>query len=109
MDRHIPRTLFFSAAPDFADFVPAQSVELVLNSAEGEAWTVRMSPGIERFIGWYPRLGGIDPGGPLMVFREACGDDERSPPPRSRVPVPHRRRQGAVRRMMGGLRRRFGS
>jgi hypothetical protein len=112
MNRHHP--LFFAAAPaSFAavpsGVAPGQSVELVLNSAEGEPWTLRMSPGIEQFVGWYPRLGGIDPGGPLMVFREACADDERSPARETGGSGSQPRREGPVRRMMGGLRRRFSS
>ncbi|MEA3014175.1 MAG: hypothetical protein QOD42_2720 [Sphingomonadales bacterium] len=43
-------------------------VELVLRLAEGEAWTVSFSPGIERFIGHYPRLPEIAPDGTLLTF-----------------------------------------
>jgi hypothetical protein len=43
--------------------------ELVLRLPDGGAWVLSVSPGIERFIGFYPRLDGIDAGGPLLEFR----------------------------------------
>jgi hypothetical protein len=47
----------------------APRVELSLFDAEGLPWTLSVSPGIERFIGFYPRLDGIDGGGPLLEYR----------------------------------------
>jgi hypothetical protein len=53
-------------------FGPAASrVELVLRAGDGKPWTLSVSAGIERFIGYYPRIDGIDPGGPLLRFRSA--------------------------------------
>ena len=49
----------------------ASCVELVLRLADGSPWRLTVSPGIERFIGYYPRVDGIDPGGPLLRFRIA--------------------------------------
>lgn len=43
-------------------------VELVLRLADGSPWRVRFSAGVERFIGPYPRLGGIMSDGPLLEF-----------------------------------------
>lgn len=43
-------------------------VELVLNTPDGRPWRLTVSPGMERFIGYYPRVEGIDPGGPLLRF-----------------------------------------
>jgi len=54
------------------DFVfprQAEAVELVLRLPDGRPWSLTFSPGIERFIGYYPRLDGIDPGGALLTFR----------------------------------------
>jgi hypothetical protein len=44
-------------------------IELLLWQADGQPWSVSFSPGIERFIGAYPRLDGIDAGGPLLEYR----------------------------------------
>jgi hypothetical protein len=56
-------------------FLPADAdpgrLELVLRLADGSPWRLTLSPGIERFIGYYPRIDGIDPGGPLLRFRVA--------------------------------------
>lgn len=49
----------------------ARRLELVLRAADGSAWTLSVSAGMERFIGHYPRIEGIDPGGPLLSFRLA--------------------------------------
>lgn len=43
-------------------------VELRLTLPDGSPWSVAFSPGIERFIGPYPRVEGIDCGGPLLSF-----------------------------------------
>jgi hypothetical protein len=43
-------------------------VELRLRRPDGSPWSVVFSPGIERFIGYYPRLEELDCGGPLLVF-----------------------------------------
>jgi hypothetical protein len=45
-------------------------IALVLAGADGESWTVTMSPGIDRFIGRYPRLESIAAGdSSLLAFR----------------------------------------
>jgi hypothetical protein len=46
-------------------------IELLLRRADGSPWRLTVSPGMERFIGSYPRVEGIDPGGPLLRFRVA--------------------------------------
>lgn len=46
-------------------------VELVLRLADGSPWCLTMSRGTERFIGYYPRVDGIDAGGPLLRFKVA--------------------------------------
>ncbi|HEU0134944.1 MAG TPA: hypothetical protein VFR28_08980 [Allosphingosinicella sp.] len=43
-------------------------VDLVLRLPEGEPWVVSFSPGIERFIGHYPRFEAIAPEGTLLTF-----------------------------------------
>jgi len=55
-------------------FVPPRAftsrrTELVLVAADGSAWPVSMSPGIERFIGAYPRLPGLESESGLLSFR----------------------------------------
>jgi hypothetical protein len=46
-------------------------VELLLRLADGSPWRLTMSAGMERFIGYYPRVDGIDPDGPLLRFTAA--------------------------------------
>jgi hypothetical protein len=55
-------------------FIPNASVdtprsELWLRQPDGSPWVLRVTPGVERFIGYYPRLAGIDAGGPLLRYR----------------------------------------
>ena len=56
---------------DVSRFIPgavAPRVELVLRGPDGAPWTLTMSPGMERFVGHYPRLEGFDCGGPLLLY-----------------------------------------
>lgn len=46
-------------------------VELVLRLPDGRPWCLTLSRGMERFIGYYPRIDGIDAGGPLLRFAAA--------------------------------------
>jgi hypothetical protein len=46
-------------------------VELELRLADGSPWRLSLAGGMERFIGYYPRLEGIDGGGPLLRYRVA--------------------------------------
>ncbi|MFL6843713.1 MAG: hypothetical protein ACJ8ER_02395 [Allosphingosinicella sp.] len=55
----------------FSPLAAPARVELVLRLADGSPWRLAFSAGMERFIGAYPRLDGIDPGGPLLRFRLA--------------------------------------
>lgn len=64
---HDHKAMFHPGEP--APLADAPCVELVLEGADGAPWVLRMSPGAERFIGYYPRLGGISSGGPLLAFR----------------------------------------
>ncbi len=59
------REAFAAPTPDAPDVA---RVDLVLRLPEGEAWIVSFSPGIERFIGHYPRLDAIAPEGTLLTF-----------------------------------------
>lgn len=43
-------------------------VELVLRLEDSSPWHLTVSAGVERFIGYYPRLDGFDTGGPLVSF-----------------------------------------
>jgi hypothetical protein len=45
------------------------TVELALRMPDGRTWSLTFSRGIERFIGCYPRLAGVDPGGSCLTFR----------------------------------------
>jgi hypothetical protein len=47
----------------------ARAVELVLRDDAGAPWVLTLSPGMEKFIGSYPRVDGFDAGGPLIAFR----------------------------------------
>ncbi|HEY0412967.1 MAG TPA: hypothetical protein VGD66_07490 [Allosphingosinicella sp.] len=62
------------SAFDFTAPPVATRLELRLRTGEGQAWVLRVSSGMERFIGAYPRLPGIDADGALLVFRTA-GDE----------------------------------
>jgi hypothetical protein len=57
-----PSRPFFRAAA-------AQRIELMLYRADGAPWVLSVSPGIERFIGHYPRLDGIEARTPLLEYR----------------------------------------
>ena len=48
---------------------PAPRIELALRRPDGKAWSLTVSPGVERFIGYYPRLEGFACAGPLLVYR----------------------------------------
>jgi hypothetical protein len=49
-------------------------LELALTNAEGESWVLRISPGMERFIGSYARIAGLGPcAGGLLDFTRAKG------------------------------------
>ena len=47
----------------------AARVELVLTSCTGAPWQLSVSPGVERFIGRYPRIDGLVAEGALLEFR----------------------------------------
>lgn len=59
-------------------FLPAVAgpgrLELLLRLADGSPWRLTVSRGMERFIGPYPRLDGIDSGGPLLRFAAVGAD-----------------------------------
>jgi hypothetical protein len=55
----------------FLPSIDRGSLELVLRLPDGSPWRLTLSPGMERFIGYYPRVEGIDPGGPLLRFHVA--------------------------------------
>jgi hypothetical protein len=46
-------------------------LELELRLADGSPWRLTVSAGMVRFIGYYPRVEGIDAGGPLLRFQAA--------------------------------------
>lgn len=48
---------------------PGPCLELLLRREDGSPWRLTVSPGMERFIGFYPRADGLDAGGPLLRFR----------------------------------------
>lgn len=45
------------------------SLELELRLEDGRPWRLIVSPGMERFIGYYPLVDGLDAGGALLRFR----------------------------------------
>ena len=47
----------------------APRVELLLRQPDGAPWQLNVAAGIERFIGYYPRLDGIAASGPLLEYR----------------------------------------
>lgn len=56
--------------PAFLSAVAANPrVELLLRLEDGSPWRLSVSAGMERFIGYYPRVDGIDPGAPLLSFQ----------------------------------------
>jgi hypothetical protein len=52
-------------------FSKAAALELVLRDGDGAPWVLRLSSGMEKFIGAYPRLDGFGGEAPLLVFRRA--------------------------------------
>ena len=57
------------AQASFRPQADSPRLELVLRLADGSPWRLTLSAGMERFIGFYPRLEGIEAGGPLLRFR----------------------------------------
>ena len=47
----------------------AARVELRLRRADGALWVLSVSAGVERFIGYYPRIDGIVAEGVLLEYR----------------------------------------
>jgi hypothetical protein len=47
--------------------------ELVLADREGRPWRLSLSPGMDRFIGHYPRLPELAAAGPLLTYEAAQG------------------------------------
>lgn len=47
----------------------APCLELVLRLEDGSPWRLTVSAGMDRFIGYYPRVDGLDAGGPLLRFQ----------------------------------------
>ena len=58
-----------SSDPSFMLGAPARRIELALTRPDGEPWALTVSPGIERFIGYYPRLEGFACAGPVLTYR----------------------------------------
>jgi hypothetical protein len=62
-----------AAASPFFTAAARGRIELVLRCEDGNDWTLSFSPGMEQFIGYYPRICGIAcPEGPLLAFRTAA-------------------------------------
>ena len=57
------------AHASFRPCADSPRLELELRLADGGPWRLSVSAGMERFIGYYPRVEGIDGGGPLLSFR----------------------------------------
>lgn len=47
----------------------ASRIELVLRLEDGSPWRLIVSRGMDRFIGYYPRVDGLVTDGPLLRFR----------------------------------------
>jgi hypothetical protein len=61
-----------AASPFFAAAARGR-IELVLRCEDGSDWTLTFSPGMEQFIGPYPRICGIASSeGTLLAFRTAA-------------------------------------
>jgi len=46
-------------------------LELVLHGEDGSPWRLTVPAGMQQFIGFYPRVEGLDAGGPLLRFEVA--------------------------------------
>lgn len=58
--------------PAFLPAITAPSrVELVLRLEDGSPWRLTVSAGVERFIGYYPRVDGLNADGPLLLYQAA--------------------------------------
>jgi hypothetical protein len=47
----------------------ATCLELLFRLEDGSPWRLTVSLGMERFVGPYPLVDGLDAGGPLLRFR----------------------------------------
>ncbi|HEY0148128.1 MAG TPA: hypothetical protein VGB70_03920 [Allosphingosinicella sp.] len=59
--RHTPHSEFFAAPRS----------EILFRLAGGTPWRFTMSAGCERFIGFYPRVPGIEADGGVFAYRRA--------------------------------------
>ena len=50
----------------------APRVELILRLSDGSPWRLSVSPGVERFIGHYPRLPGFEGESRLLLYRSVA-------------------------------------
>lgn len=66
----MPMFMRTSEPSPFFTSAPRGRIELVLRREDGSDWTLSLSPGMEQFVGFYPRICGIaSPDGPLLAFR----------------------------------------
>jgi hypothetical protein len=57
--------------PRFRPRSTSPCLELLLRLEDGSPWRLTVSAGMERFIGHYPLVDGLDCGGPLLRFTAA--------------------------------------
>jgi hypothetical protein len=55
----------------FSAVAASPRIELVLRLEDGSPWRLNVSAGMDRFIGYYSRVDGLDAEGPLLRFRAA--------------------------------------
>jgi hypothetical protein len=53
----------------------APRTQIVLRLPDGSPWRLTMSAGCERFIGYYPRLPGIEADGAVLSYRRVASID----------------------------------
>lgn len=65
----------FSSSSDPRSGAANPAFALVLRRADGSAWPLTFSAGIERFIGAYPRVEGLCAEGELLRYARAARAD----------------------------------
>lgn len=66
----------FPSSSDPRSGAAAPAFALVLRRADGSAWPLTFSAGIERFIGAYPRVAGLCAEGELLRYARAARADQ---------------------------------
>lgn len=82
------RTKTSGLSIDSSFCAPAARLELVLILADGRPWRLSVSPGMDRFVGYYPQIEGLRSAGALFDWVSTGARGERKPLPLPSVGLP---------------------